>query len=183
MHPFSDGWGWFQQFCQNPPWYGKTVVWVISNIILFCLGWLLAKLSFCRQVKHEAKKSAKELANRRETLKGELDHINKIIGEIRTRIIDEHERCIKRLNRDFIEECRLRWFTGESRDFQNALADVHSNLKVLNTQLDEHTALCNQFMDHGQSLIGNISVKAKEAIVSDAINGTVGSISELQKLL
>src|ERR1700689_1257549 len=104
----------------DPPWYGPPLVPILSYFAVFFSGWKLAKISFEWQVKREDEKAADDLQKRKRALKAELDHLKRVIGEIREQIIDKQSFCIKRLNQDFVAECRLRGFNNERSDFRYA---------------------------------------------------------------
>jgi hypothetical protein len=176
-------WNWLRNFFDHPPWYGSPVISVVSYFGVFFSGWALAKLSFHWQVKRETKTAASDLQHRRRALGAELNHIKVVIQEIRKQIVDDKQICIKRVNRDFIADCRLHGFHGESRDFQNALADVHSNLDVLNKQLDFHTENWTQLARNGANIVDAPVMKATVGIVQEAMKGTQASIDKMESQL
>jgi hypothetical protein len=123
---------------------------------------------------HEAEERADELRARRTALIAELEYILETITEVRG-VVKIPMACVKRLNWDFLEGCRLDWYRADSDTvFIKALAKAYRDVVLTNGQLDDHLAWINS----AQSGKKYFDIQ----VVCDALDGVQGSVSALKKL-
>jgi hypothetical protein len=174
MHYLMESAGWFHSFYVSPPWYISP----IKTVLTFCAG--IAGTLFVQLLNRQQK--THELRDKHSTLRNELGHQKQVIVEIGQVTLQGHSQCIKRLKPELIEEARLNWFQGESQEFQNALAHVASNIKVLNDQLDQHAALWESMPAQRAHAVPPAIVQ-KEMVLGQAMIGTEKSIDALLKIM